>query len=365
MVGIDRIKIGVEREGISYEGDLLELKHDRVVRIRTGVIYGNFWSSFEFNPSKLLYRSNIKGITTGSEFKEALRALQRYLKSKIGVEIDLSKAYLKRIELNKDLKLYCDGVHFFNREIMRDILLNTFLSGWAKNRHSYTFDALGRKASLDYYHEKKAQGRLGLSEFDYEGIFDFEVLGFTYILTARSPGGNKRLIIYNKTYEAAKRKKVFLEKGNLVRVEFQIKWPVLKERFGKIYLDKYLEIFEGFNSNYWSELVNEVGLTNERFEKLKKQRLYLIKNQMKMIARQWPRNRVSRLLTLRCGQEGNSFWSREELLKSCDELEGTKQDKYKRRKIAKKEMKLCSWFVEKTPILEWFLDSIEEKIGSP
>ena len=83
MVAIDRIKIGVEKEGISYDGDLLELKHDRVVRIRTGIVYGHFWSSFEFNPSKLLYRSNIKGITTVSEFEEALRVLQEYLKSKV------------------------------------------------------------------------------------------------------------------------------------------------------------------------------------------------------------------------------------------------------------------------------------------
>ncbi len=361
MVGIDRIKIGVEREGISYDGDLLELKHDRVVRIRTGVIYGHFWSSFEFNPCKLLYKTNMKRITTVSEFREALRVLERYLKTKVGVEIDLSKAYLKRIELNKDLKLYCDGVHFFNREIMSDILLSTFLSGWARNRHSYTSDGLGRKVSLDYYYKKKVQGRLGLSEFDYESIFDFQVLGFTYILTARSPGGNKRLIIYNKTYEAAKRKKCFLEEGNILRVEFQIKWPVLKERFGKIYLDEYLKIFEGFNSNYWNELINEVGLTKERFEKLKKQRFYHIKREMKMVARQYKRNRISRLLIIRSGKMGNSFWSKEELLKSCDELGGTKQDKYKRRKLAKKEIKMCSWFVEKIPLLEWFLGSIEEK----
>ncbi len=359
MVGIDRIKIGVEREGIKYEGDILELKHDRVVRIRTGVVYGHFWSSFEFNPCKLLYRNNMKGITRGSEFREALRALQRYLKTKVGVEIDLSKAFLKRIELNKDLKLYCDGVHFFNREIMRDILLNTFLSGWAKNRHSYTSDGFGRKVSLDYCNKKKAQGRFGLSEFDYEGTIDFEALGFTYLITARSPGGNKRLIIYNKTYEAAKRKKSFLEEGNILRIEFQIKWPVLKERFGKICLDEYLKIFEGFNSNYWDELINEVGLTKERYEKLKKQRLYHIKREMKMVARQYKRNRISRLLILRCGQEGNSFWSKEELLKSCDELGGSKQAKYDRRKHALEEIEKCSWFVEKTPLLEWFLDSIE------
>ena len=244
---------------------------------------------------------------------------------------------------------------------MSDILLNTFLSGWAKNRQSYTSDSLGRKASMNYYNEKKRLGRLESSEFDYQGIFDYEALGFTYMLTARSLGGNKRLIIYNKSYEATKRKKIFLEKDNLLRVEFQIKWPVLKDRFGKIYLDEYLKIFEGFNSNYWDELIEEVGLTKKRIEKLKKQRFYQIKNQMKMIARQYERNRISKLLIFRCGKRGSSFWSKEELLKSCDELGGSKQAKYDRRKVALEEIKRCSWFVEKTPLLEWFIDSIEGK----
>lgn len=277
LIGLDRVKISIPRdkitklEGCSHNIDRLNISDTIFSKLKSGEVKGNYYCHLDVNLPKVITGSNIKNVSSKNDFIKSIYLIKNRIKTVYKLEINLMECFFITLEINKNFNLSKDFTEYQGALF---ICAYEVINKRFKPMTPFIEPFSGIRGG-------KTNKKVRFYDKTYERIC--KELGDQIWFQRLTKSEIKEI---SRKYQSEARIEFYLNKDSL--------WTLIPK---EITLGELSETFDTTIENVYLELLRQLGLDNESFEKRKKLKLSRMRSSFKAHKRKYKCNYISKFIS--------------------------------------------------------------------